>query len=67
LSHNDREDAYIKHQVDVRVTRQVVEVFFQQYVQWNGERFVSWAETIIREILEKTEKTLPIYFMARSF
>ena len=66
---------YIKHQVDVRITRQVVEVFFnnhricshprlhgregqystviehmpldhQQYVQWNGDRFVSWAEKV---------------------
>jgi transposase len=66
---------YIKHQVDVRVTRQVIEVFFhnhricshprlygregqystitehmpsdhQQYIQWNGERFISWAENV---------------------
>lgn len=66
---------FIKHQVDVRMTRQVVEVFFQnhricshprlfgregqystttehmpvdhqQYVQWNGERFISWAEKV---------------------
>lgn len=66
---------YIKHQVDIRITRQVVEVFFQncricshprlfgregqystitehmpadhqQYVQWNGERFISWAEKV---------------------
>jgi len=78
---------YIKHQVDVRVTRQVLEVFFnnhricshprlfgregqystisehmpadhQQYVQWNGDRFISWAEkagpntaTVIKAIL----------------
>ena len=66
---------YIKHPVDVRITRQVVEVFFhnhricshprlygregqystitehmpadhQQYVQWNSERFISWAEKV---------------------
>jgi transposase len=66
---------YIKHQVDVRITRQVVEVFYQnqricshprlhgregqystvtehmpndhqQYVKWNGERFISWAEKV---------------------
>jgi len=66
---------YIKHQVDVRITRQVIEVFFhnhricshprlygregqyntttehmpsdhQQYIQWNGERFISWAENV---------------------
>jgi transposase len=66
---------YIKHQVDVRLTRQVIEVFFHnhrisshprlygregqystitehmpedhlQYVQWNGERFISWAEKV---------------------
>ena len=66
---------YIKHQVDVRITRNVVEVFHegnricshirpwdtkekystedahmppnhQQYVQWNGERFRSWAVKI---------------------
>jgi transposase len=66
---------YIKHQVDVRVTRQVVEVFYQnqrvcshprlhgregqystvtehmpndhqQYVKWNGERFITWAEKV---------------------
>jgi transposase len=66
---------YIKHEVDVRLTRQVVEVFYhnhricshprlygregqystitehmpanhQQYLQWNGERFISWAEKV---------------------
>ena len=66
---------YIKHQVDVRITRQVVEVFYQnhricshprlhgregqystvtehmpndhqQYVKWNGERFIDWAEKV---------------------
>jgi transposase len=66
---------YIKQQVDVRITRQIIEVFFnnhrvcshprlygqegqystviehmpadhQQYLQWNGERFVSWAEKV---------------------
>jgi transposase len=66
---------YIKHPVEVRITRQVVEVFFhnhrvcshprlygqegqystvtehmpvdhQQYVQWNSDRFVSWAEKV---------------------
>jgi transposase len=66
---------YIKHQVDVRITRQVVEVFYQnqricshprlhgregqysttvehmpndhqQYVKWNGERFIAWAEKV---------------------
>jgi transposase len=66
---------YIKHQVDVRSTRRVVEVFFnnhricshprlygmegqystitehmpddhQQYTQWNGERFISWAQNV---------------------
>jgi transposase len=78
---------YIKHQVDVRITRQVIEVFFnshricshprlhgregqystvighmpedhQKYIQWNSERFISWAEkvgihtvTVIKAIL----------------
>ena len=66
---------YIKHQVDVRITRQVIEVFFnnhricshprlhgregqystitehmpddhQQYIQWNGDRFIAWAESV---------------------
>ena len=66
---------YIKQQVDVRLTRQVVEVFYQnqricshprlhgregqystvtehmpqdhqQYVKWNGARFVTWAEKV---------------------
>jgi transposase len=66
---------YIKHQVDIRITRQVVEIFYQnhricshprlygldgqystvaehmpedhqKYIQWNGERFISWAEKI---------------------
>jgi transposase len=66
---------YIKHEVDVRLTRQVIEVFYhnhricshprlygregqystvtehmpadhQQYLQWNGERFISWAEKV---------------------
>ncbi len=66
---------YIKHQVDVRITRQVIEVFFnnhricshprlhgqegqystviehmpedhQKYIQWNSERFISWAENV---------------------
>jgi hypothetical protein len=66
---------YIKHQVDVRITRKVVEVFFhnhricshprlygregqystvtehmpadhQKYLQWNSERFISWAEKV---------------------
>jgi hypothetical protein len=66
---------YIKHQVDVRLTRQVVEVFYQnqricshprlhgregqystvtehmpndhqQYVKWNSERFIDWAEKV---------------------
>lgn len=66
---------YIKHQVDVRISRQVIEVFFhnhricshprlhgregqystlvghmpeehQKYLQWNGERFISWAENV---------------------
>ena len=66
---------YIKRKVDVRVTRNVVEIFFegsricshvrlngrrgqystreehmppnhQQYIQWNGERFRSWAAKI---------------------
>ena len=66
---------YIKHQVDVRITRQVIEVFFhnhricshprlygregqystmtehmpedhQQYIKWNGERFIPWAENV---------------------
>jgi transposase len=66
---------YIKHPVDVRITRRVVEAFFrnhricshprlygregqystitehmpadhQQYVQWNSERFISWAEKV---------------------
>lgn len=66
---------YIKHRVDVRVTRSVIEVFYnhqricshprlqgkpgqystveehmpekhKKYVQWDGKRFVSWAENI---------------------
>lgn len=66
---------YIKHKVDVRVTRGVIEVFYnnhricshprlygrsgqyhtvsdhmpekhKQYVEWNAERFVSWAEQV---------------------
>jgi transposase len=66
---------YIKHQVDVRITRQVIEVIYhnqricshhrlhgqegqystitehmpndhQQYVKWNGERFIAWAEKV---------------------
>lgn len=66
---------YIKHKVDVRVTRNVIEVFYhnhricshprlygragqystndahmpedhQNYLQWNAERFLSWAEKI---------------------
>jgi transposase len=66
---------YIKHQVDVRITRRIVEVFYQnhrlcshprlygqegqystiaahmpedhqKYLQWNGERFISWAEKV---------------------
>lgn len=66
---------YIKHKVDVRVTRNVIEVFYnnhricshrrlygrpeqystvtdhmpenhQNYVQWNAERFIRWAENI---------------------
>lgn len=78
---------YIKHQVDVRITKGVIEVFYKnlricsharlfghpgrystieehmpdkhkQYVQWNAERFLSWAEkvgpsttTVIKAIL----------------
>jgi transposase len=66
---------YIKRQVDVRITRQVIEVFFnnhrlcshprlygypgqyettdahmpldhQTFVQWNGARFIAWAQKI---------------------
>lgn len=66
---------YIKHKVDVRVTKGVIEVFFnnhricshprlygrpgqyattedhmpdkhKQFVQWNAERFVSWAQNV---------------------
>ncbi|MFC4770338.1 Mu transposase domain-containing protein, partial [Effusibacillus consociatus] len=66
---------YIKHKVDVRITKGVVEVFYnhhricshprlygrpgqyhtvadhmpdkhKQYVQWNAERFVSWAQQV---------------------
>ncbi len=66
---------YIKHPVDVRLTRQVIEVFYhnqricshhrlhgqegqystvtehmpndhQQYVKWNGERFIAWAAKV---------------------
>jgi transposase len=66
---------YIKHQVDVRITRQVIEVFYQnqricshprlrgqegqystvtehmpsdhqQYVKWNGDRFIAWAAKV---------------------
>ena len=66
---------YIKHQVDVRITHQVIEVFFQdhricshprlfgregqystviehmpddhqKYLQWNGDRFISWAKNV---------------------
>lgn len=78
---------YIKHKVDVRITRLVIEVFYnhlrisshprlygrpgqyhtlsdhmpekhKQYVQWNAEHFIAWAErvgpsttTVIRAIL----------------
>jgi len=66
---------YIKHKVDVRITRHVIEVFYKhtricsharlygrigqystneahmpdshkQYVSWNADRFISWAEKI---------------------
>jgi transposase len=66
---------YIKHKVDVRITRNVIEVFFnnhrvcshprlygrpgqystvdehmpenhKKYVQWNADRFISWAESV---------------------
>jgi transposase len=66
---------YIKHKVDVRITKGVIEVFFnqqricshprlsgrpgqyhtiqahmpekhKQYVQWNTERFLSWAQSV---------------------
>lgn len=66
---------YIRHQVDVCVTRNIIEVFFQnhricshprlhgrsgqystsmehmpdehrEYQQWNGERFIKWAEKV---------------------
>jgi transposase len=66
---------YIKHKVDVRITKGVIEVFFnqhricshprlygrpgqyhtiqdhmpekhKQYVQWNTERFLSWAQNV---------------------
>jgi hypothetical protein len=66
---------YIKHKVDVRLTRNVIEVFFnnhricshprlhgrpgqystveahmpenhKKYIQWNANRFVSWAQTV---------------------
>ena len=78
---------YIKHKVDVRITRRVIEVFYsnhricshprlhgrpgqystiedhmpqnhKEFVQWNAERFLSWAEkvgpnttTVIKAIL----------------
>lgn len=66
---------YIKHRVDVRMTRAAVEVFYQnsrvcshprlhgkpgqystveahmpenhkRFIQWNGQRFISWAEQV---------------------
>ncbi len=66
---------YIKQKVDVRITKNVVEIFFegnriashprlhgrpgqystieehmppdhQKYINWNGERFIAWAEKI---------------------
>jgi len=66
---------YIKHKVDVRITKNVIEVFFKnnriashvrilghpgqyhtlpehmpdnhkQYIEWNSDRFISWAESI---------------------
>ena len=66
---------YIKHKVDVRITRSVIEVFFKNhricshprlrgrigqystnethmpedhinYVQWNADRFIKWAENV---------------------
>lgn len=66
---------YIKHKVDVRLTRNVLEVFFnahricshprlhgrvgqystvtehmpedhKKYIQWNSERFISWAQSV---------------------
>jgi Transposase and inactivated derivatives len=78
---------YIKHKVDVRLTKNVIEIFYggnriashirlngrpgqystvtehmpvnhQQYIQWNAERFISWAqgigestEAVVRAIL----------------
>jgi hypothetical protein len=66
---------YIKHKVEVRLTKNIIEVFYnnkriashirlsgrigqyltlpehmpdnhKKYLEWNGERFISWAETI---------------------
>lgn len=66
---------YIKHKVDVRVTKNIIEVFYKnnritshirlsgqigqyktipehmpdnhkQYLEWNGDRFISWANSI---------------------
>ena len=66
---------YIRHQVDVRVTRNIIEVFYhnhricshprlygiagqystviehmpddhKQYIQWNAERFINWANNV---------------------
>ncbi len=81
---------YIKHKVDVRLTRNVVEVFFdgsricshvrlngrkgqystqephmpsnhQQYTQWNGERFRTWAVKIGESTAVVVETILTSY------
>jgi transposase len=81
---------YIKRQVDVRITRNTVEVFYegtricshvrqhdpkekystqeshmppnhQQYVQWNGDRFRSWATKIGQNAVTVVESILTSY------
>jgi transposase len=81
---------YIKRQVDIRITRSVVEVFFenmricshvrlyghsgqyrtleahmpqshQKYMQWNGERFRSWAAKIGEHTAAVVEGILTTY------
>ena len=81
---------YIKQKVDVRVTRNVIEVFFkgcricshprlhgypgqysivdahmpeshQKYGEWNGKRFIQWAESIGPETTEVVKGILSSY------
>jgi transposase len=81
---------YIKHKVNVRLTKRLVEVFYsgnriashprisgrsgrystceehmpkkhREYIAWNGERFLNWAEKI-----GENTKTIVQYFLSRN-